>query len=258
MKTQELKEYINRTLGNNVRCLLPSYWWKRLFGLVVDKVDEIVNDTNEAIAIANKNIDKVKDTIQNKAEKVERVVLDPDTSELNPRGTNKIYTLNRYDDGGSLTVNAYFADADSGDLAFTLWVRGKSSLIINTGLNFPAAYVLRVSQNIDLSNLNYTSVYKIDVNQVQIASDVVLPVVAITEYSDNQSWYDAELSETSTNAVQSKAVKEYVDSAFSNVSIDIDSAMSETSENAVQNKVVKEYVDTAITQSITNTLNTAV
>ena len=28
-------------LGNNIRCLLPSYWWKRLFGLVVDKVDEV-------------------------------------------------------------------------------------------------------------------------------------------------------------------------------------------------------------------------
>lgn len=41
MKSQELKDYINRTLGNNVRCLLPSYWWKRLFELVVDKVDEL-------------------------------------------------------------------------------------------------------------------------------------------------------------------------------------------------------------------------
>lgn len=41
MTTQELKEYIGRVLGNSIRCLLPSYWWKRLFGLVVDKVDEV-------------------------------------------------------------------------------------------------------------------------------------------------------------------------------------------------------------------------
>lgn len=41
MNTQELKEYIGRVLGNSIRCLLPSYWWKRLFGLVVDKVDEV-------------------------------------------------------------------------------------------------------------------------------------------------------------------------------------------------------------------------
>lgn len=41
MNTQELKEYIGRVLGNSIRCLLPSYWWKRLFGLVVDRVDEV-------------------------------------------------------------------------------------------------------------------------------------------------------------------------------------------------------------------------
>ena len=37
----ELKSYINRVLGNSLRCLLPSYWWKRLFGLLVDKVEEV-------------------------------------------------------------------------------------------------------------------------------------------------------------------------------------------------------------------------
>ena len=41
MTTQELKEYIGRVLGNSIRCLLPSYWWKRLFGLVVDKVEDV-------------------------------------------------------------------------------------------------------------------------------------------------------------------------------------------------------------------------
>lgn len=41
MNTQELKEYIGRVLGNSIRCLLPSYWWKRLFGLVVDMVEEV-------------------------------------------------------------------------------------------------------------------------------------------------------------------------------------------------------------------------
>lgn len=40
MTTQELKSYIDRTLGNSIRCLLPSYWWKKMFGVVIDKVDE--------------------------------------------------------------------------------------------------------------------------------------------------------------------------------------------------------------------------
>lgn len=39
---------------------------------------------------------------------------------------------------------------------------------------------------------------------------------------------------------------------------EVDTSMSDTSENAVQNKVIKAYVDAAISQSITNTLNTAV
>lgn len=47
MTTQELKEYINKVLGNNIRCLLPSYWWKRLFGLVVDRVEEVDNKVEE-------------------------------------------------------------------------------------------------------------------------------------------------------------------------------------------------------------------
>ena len=43
MNTQELKKYIDRVLGNKIRCLLPSYWWKRLFKLVLDKVDEKIS-----------------------------------------------------------------------------------------------------------------------------------------------------------------------------------------------------------------------
>lgn len=41
MTTNKLKQYINKVLGNSIRCLLPSYWWKRLFGLVVDKIAEV-------------------------------------------------------------------------------------------------------------------------------------------------------------------------------------------------------------------------
>lgn len=41
MTIKELKSYIDRVLGSSLRCLLPSYWWKRLFGLLVDKVAEV-------------------------------------------------------------------------------------------------------------------------------------------------------------------------------------------------------------------------
>ena len=54
----ELKSYINRVLGNSLRCLLPSYWWKRLFGLLVDKVEEVdksVGNKQEKL-VSGKNI----------------------------------------------------------------------------------------------------------------------------------------------------------------------------------------------------------
>ena len=41
MTTKELRSYIDRILGNSLRVLLPSYWWKRLFGAVVDKVEAV-------------------------------------------------------------------------------------------------------------------------------------------------------------------------------------------------------------------------
>lgn len=41
MSAAELKAYIDKVLGNSIRCLLPSYWWKRLFGLVIDDVGDV-------------------------------------------------------------------------------------------------------------------------------------------------------------------------------------------------------------------------
>ena len=41
MTTQVLKNKIEKVLGNNIRCLLPSYWWKNLFHSVADRIDEV-------------------------------------------------------------------------------------------------------------------------------------------------------------------------------------------------------------------------
>lgn len=73
---------------------------------------------------------------------------------------------------------------------------------------------------------------------------------------------DPFLSDTSSNPVESKAIKAYIDSAdneikeriaeFEKGGTEIDSAMSDTSENAVQNKVIKEYVDNRPFKTINN------
>lgn len=44
----ELKNYINKILGDNIRCILPSYWWKRIFGLILDKIDEVSKSIGNA------------------------------------------------------------------------------------------------------------------------------------------------------------------------------------------------------------------
>lgn len=62
---------------------------------------------------------------------------------------------------------------------------------------------------------------------------------------------DSEMSDMSTNPVQNKAIKAYVDDAVSHVTIDVDSELSATSENPVQNKVVKQYVDNATANKVT-------
>ena len=41
MTAKELNAYINKVLGNSIRCLLPSYWWKRLLTQIVDYVDGV-------------------------------------------------------------------------------------------------------------------------------------------------------------------------------------------------------------------------
>ncbi len=41
MTTKDLRNSVEKVLGNNIRCLLPSYWWKRLFHQVADTIDEV-------------------------------------------------------------------------------------------------------------------------------------------------------------------------------------------------------------------------
>lgn len=52
---------------------------------------------------------------------------------------------------------------------------------------------------------------------------------------------DTAMSDTSTNPVQNKVIKKYVDEHAANITVD--SAMSDESINPVQNKVIKKYVD---------------
>lgn len=59
MTAQELNTYINRVLGNSIRCLLPSYWWKRLLTRIVEYVDTTVTEVKEEVDDVSNKIKKV-------------------------------------------------------------------------------------------------------------------------------------------------------------------------------------------------------
>ena len=65
----------------------------------------------------------------------------------------------------------------------------------------------------------------------------------------NKTIVDSAMSEASSNPVQNKVVKQYIDSKAFNGgsgSVTVDTNMSDTSTNPVQNKVIKAYVDAEV------------
>lgn len=47
-----MRKEIDRVLGNSLRCILPSYWWKRLLGKMVDKIESAENSASSAMTVA--------------------------------------------------------------------------------------------------------------------------------------------------------------------------------------------------------------
>lgn len=41
-----MKKLIERTLGNSLRCILPSYWWKRLLNKMADRIEAAENSSS--------------------------------------------------------------------------------------------------------------------------------------------------------------------------------------------------------------------
>lgn len=68
MNTKDLKNYINEVLGDSVRCLLPSFWWKKLFGEVVDaveSVEESVDSVTKSTRELSERISEIEENSSN-------------------------------------------------------------------------------------------------------------------------------------------------------------------------------------------------
>lgn len=87
---------------------------------------------------------------------------------------------------------------------------------------------------------NAISDFNDEVSEISLNTNVILDnfVDMIADLKTKNYTTDSEMSDVSTNPVQNKVIKEYVDNAVQDVEILLDTEMSNTSENPVQNKVV--------------------
>lgn len=72
MTTQELKNKIEKVLGNSIRCLIPSYWWKNLFHSVADRIDDVEQSTSKLI---KSKVEEVKMPIVESVDELENLKL---------------------------------------------------------------------------------------------------------------------------------------------------------------------------------------
>lgn len=49
-----MKKYINQMLGNSLRCILPSYWWKNILGKMADAIESAKSAASSASQTANR------------------------------------------------------------------------------------------------------------------------------------------------------------------------------------------------------------
>lgn len=95
-----LKDTIDRILGSSLRCLLPSYWWKRIFGLLVEEIDgkasRTVEDKVRVNAASISNLRSRVSELENNVEEdaVPHILLYVPTSVLEgvPQWDNAKYT----------------------------------------------------------------------------------------------------------------------------------------------------------------------
>jgi surface protein len=137
MTAQELNTYIDKVLGNSLRCLLPSYWWKRILSQIVGyvevvdkKLDSNVNSLNDKIDnldigvdlsdyATKTEVDEVKSDVTTLNERID--ILDEKVTSLDGRVTllekfakSRSWIAVTTDDTGSAIV---YADGETIEVA---------------------------------------------------------------------------------------------------------------------------------------------
>ena len=263
MTTKELRSYIDRILGNSLRVLLPSYWWKRLFGAVVDKVEELDKQgkNKQDILVSGKNIKTINNTS----------LLGGGNIDL---GQDKQLSLFLPAYGSDITLSEEEKASNRQVHVACRWPKEKERVGINAFVISSVGKYIPVA--VSMIGINRGGWLLVDVNWIGNIYDYSwkYAVDSNGEISGVQQSFlaDDALSTTSlrpvqnkvvTSALNAKADKSQIPTKLSQLekdieigsSITVDSKLSETSTNPVQNKVVTEalnakadktYVDNAV------------
>lgn len=196
-----LKDKINRILGNNVRLLLPSYWWKRVFGLVVDRIDEVEN--NARITVDSKLSKTSKNAVQNKviAEEFEVIAEKFDKQQCVFVVSSDGTAPENYKQQNKESYNKVYESIDA-----DRW--------INVFVLYGGYFRIQVD-SITFSGNNEVVLYA-TFNDSFIEFRVSFDGSVVTQYSGSLK-IDSSVSSTSTNAVQNKVIKAYIDEKVANV-----------------------------------------
>ena len=196
MTTKELRAYIDRTLGNSIRCLLPSYWWKKLFGLVVDKVESAEHGINRL----SKKIKEVESIQQESSVVVvEWDGMETTQSQHNKEAYASIKTC--LENGKNIVVEVLLNAIHTANVHYVAESFNIRKELDGTYLAW-IRVVIASSGSVSESRERYYF--------FTLSEDGTLKVSKV------ENIYDEIMSDSSTNAPQNKAVKEYVDNAVAN------------------------------------------
>lgn len=254
-----MKKEINRTLGNSLRCILPSFWWKRLLGKMADRIESAESAASNASRIAML-------AGMEAADKQEKLYSGSNIKTIN--GESLLGSGNLEISGGDANQIIFYAT--EGDAVLTdaqiahnveSMQKQRTAFLNNT----PVAFFISVKGSDGVQLFEPVAFYS-------PSNNTAIPVLFYimgggffqygvtcnwdgTATLQDVNWIDSELSETRESPVQNKVVTAalnekasiaYVDEKVANAgggNITVDSEFSETSENPVQNKVITEALN---------------
>ena len=215
MTTKELRAYIDRTLGNSIRCLLPSYWWKRIFGLIVDEVEG--KASKESVATLEKKVENFK------GGGVQAITLYP-----LDRSTKQSYHRQVYDTLVELAAKGedfiVYAEVGTSIYPATTIFANPLSDTPSYGFSFRGWVQTEIHQGTKTEKEHFA---------VTLFADGTMQLNTTQDYV-----IDHVISETSTNAVQNKAIKAYVDEQVAKAGGSIDTSNLVTKEELAENEAV--------------------